>query len=1084
MIVLHIAYINHLSYLWGEASAAGGGIPEPGNPEMHPSDLGEEGIRRAVKKCAAGVKVYKKNLSRQYMRLPARQGVPFPSTPLLGREAPRRGKRQVQAFGVTALQLSLEDVLEVAAASRRQAPGILFGPSWEWTRAALMQSINMDIKQNYLPSLLDCGYHFEARWLPLPDEEDEAAWRELTLALPAECRAMADSPRDIPYSAEVTVERVLDYWTDRMARMAWRTEGAEEAEGAEGADGRDVRGGRRKTAGTATNIHDAWLQALVSRDGVLRWPEQRAALAFARDLENWRRMTVTMSRSPYRFCMRLNEPAASDAMPGNNDAKPGNNDAMPGKSAAKLERGAAKPLKSAGKTSKSDNGSWRVEYLIQSKKDASLLIPIADAMKARSPGRKALGATLPEMNEFVLTVLGQAAGYSEGVSGSLRVPGSTGFELDHGGAFHFLTSEVPALQDLGITLMLPAWWLDGGKIAKPALRIKAASPKMKAKAQLSLEALVDYDVRLALGGMELSVEEIKALARLKEPLVQVRGQWMLVDQQQLARALAFLEKGLQMRISARQALTMGLNAESGWPGLPGMSGLPVESVDLDGWLGQLAEQLQGRQELQELPPPAGFRGDLRPYQKRGYTWLDFQRRWGLGACLADDMGLGKTIQALAIIQKEREAGESRPVLLVCPTSVVNNWKKEAERFTPDLPMLVHHGSDRRKMEHFKQAASHQAIVVSTYSLLQKDIAFIQDIHWAGVILDEAQNIKNPETRQARAARALQADYRVALTGTPVENHAGELWSLMEFLNPGLLGSQGDFKNRYHRPIQIYNDEEAARRLKTVTGPFIMRRLKTDRSIISDLPDKVEIKEYCTLTREQASLYQAVVDDTLKKIESSEGIERKGLVLATLTRLKQVCNHPAHFMADGSPLPGRSGKLERLMEIMEQVLERGEKTLVFTQYAEMGAMLQTSLQEHFAREALFLHGGLSKKKRDEMVARFQGETRGPDIFILSLKAGGSGLNLVEASNVVHFDRWWNPAVENQATDRAFRIGQTRNVMVHKFIVAGTLEERIDEMMERKSALAGQIVGTGEKWLSELSNAEIRNLIALGPEARGE
>lgn len=1033
MIILHIAYVGSSSYLWGESSTAAGTEPasSPDGHLCHPHALGPDGLRRVLKKCAVEFKVYKKNLSQQYVYLPARQEVPFPSTTLLGWDMPRRGKRQIKAFAVTALHLSMEDVIEIAAASRKQAPGVQFGPSWDWTRAAVMQAINMDIKQNYLPALIDCGYHFEARWLPLPDEDDERGLRELAEALPAQCRAMVEAPFDVPFSAEALVEQVLENWTDCMARMAW----SEENHGG--------RASASRAARTASNIHDAWLQALVSRNGILHWPDLRAASAFARDLENWRRMTVTMTRSPYRFCMRL-----------------------------------AEPEETGSKASKPSKEKWRVEYLIQSKKDASLLIPLADVVKPRSPGRKALGASLPEITEFVLTALGQAAAFSEGVTASLKVPGPSGFELDNRGACHFLTDEVPALQDLGISLMLPSWWLDGGKAAQPVVRIKAASPKMKAKSRLSLDVLLDYDVQLSLGGLALDLKEIEALARLKEPLVRVRGQWMLVDQQQLAQALAFLEKGSRVKISARKALALSLDSEAGW------QGLPVESVKITGWLRDVAAQLQGAREVEELPEPAGLCGELRPYQVRGYSWLDFQRRWGLGACLADDMGLGKTIQSLALIQKEREAGEERPVLLVCPTSVANNWKKEAERFTPELPVLVHHGSDRRKREHFKDAAGNHAIVVSTYNLLQKDIEFMQDIHWAGVILDEAQNIKNPETRQARAARALQSDYRVALTGTPVENHAGELWALMDFLNPGLLGSQSDFKKRYHRPIQLYQDQEATRRLKAVTGPFIMRREKTDRSIIGDLPDKVEIKEYCTLTREQASLYQAVVDDTLKKIESSEGIERKGLVLATLTRLKQVCNHPAQFLADGSPLPGRSGKLERLLDITGQILERREKTLVFTQYAEMGAMLQNCLQEHFAREALFLHGGVSKKKRDEMVARFQGESRGPDIFILSLKAGGSGLNLVEASNVVHYDRWWNPAVENQATDRAFRIGQTRNVMVHKFIVAGTLEERIDEMIERKSALAGQIVGSGEKWLSELSNAEIRSLIALGPEARGE
>jgi SNF2 family DNA or RNA helicase len=353
-----------------------------------------------------------------------------------------------------------------------------------------------------------------------------------------------------------------------------------------------------------------------------------------------------------------------------------------------------------------------------------------------------------------------------------------------------------------------------------------------------------------------------------------------------------------------------------------------------------------------------------------------------------------------------------------------------------------------------------------------------------VILDEAQNIKNPETKQAQAARALTADYRITLTGTPVENHVGDLWSIIEFLNPGFLGTQTDFKRTFFVPIQANRDPEAVGRLKRLTGPFILRRLKTDKTIIADLPEKLEMKVFCTLTKEQASLYAAVVQDALPTLEEAEGVQRRGIILAILSKLKQVCNHPAQFLGDNSALPGRSGKLARLTEMLEEIIVVGDRALVFSQFAEMGALLRRHLQETFGREVLFLHGGVPKPQRDRMVERFQAEGGGPQIFLLSLKAGGTGLNLTRANHVFHFDRWWNPAVENQATDRAFRIGQTKDVQVHKFLCVGTLEEKIDELIERKKEVAEQVVGTGEGWLTELSTAELKELFALRKEAVAE
>jgi SNF2 family DNA or RNA helicase len=413
-------------------------------------------------------------------------------------------------------------------------------------------------------------------------------------------------------------------------------------------------------------------------------------------------------------------------------------------------------------------------------------------------------------------------------------------------------------------------------------------------------------------------------------------------------------------------------------------------------------------------------------------------------------------------------------------SLVSNWQKEAERFAPSLRLYVHHGASRARDDELAAAVAGADLVITTYGTALRDLADLRELTWGRVVCDEAQAIKNSGARQAQAVRVIPAGTRLALTGTPVENHLAELWSIMDFCNPGLLGPAKTFRRRYQEPIEVRQDEDAGAALKRATGPFVLRRLKTDKTIISDLPDKLEMKVWCPLTPEQATLYQAVVDDMLARIEGSEGIERRGNVLATMTRLKQVCNHPAHLLRDGSKLAGRSGKLARLQELTEEIVAEGDKALVFTQYAEFGALLKPYLAAHLDRPVLWLHGGLPKARRDELVERFQSDDE-PLIFLLSLKAAGTGLNLTAANHVIHFDRWWNPAVEDQATDRAFRIGQSRNVQVRKFVCTGTLEEHIDETIERKKALAQRVVGTGEDWITELSTSELRELFALDPKA---
>jgi SNF2 family DNA or RNA helicase len=468
-------------------------------------------------------------------------------------------------------------------------------------------------------------------------------------------------------------------------------------------------------------------------------------------------------------------------------------------------------------------------------------------------------------------------------------------------------------------------------------------------------------------------------------------------------------------------------------------------------------------------------------------------RLGLGACLADDMGLGKTATVLALLQYEhltstQKTGKGKgrkaapgPTLVICPTSVAGNWARESERFTPELAVMMHHGATRSREATFEKLAAAADIVITTYALATRDRAVLAKVPWRRIVLDEAQNVKNPEAKQTKAVRSLSSPHKVALTGTPVENHLGELWSIMEILNPALLGSATSFRERFVIPIERFRDEEAAEQLRSLTRPFILRRLKTDRTIVPDLPEKMEMNELCTLTKEQVTLYQAVVDDMLRRIEEAEGITRKGLVLTAMLRLKQVCNHPAQFLSDGSALPGRSGKLERAAEILDEVLDSGERALVFTQFSAMGSLLVEYLSARFGCRISYLHGGVPRRQRDIMVAEFQDPETDIPMMVLSLKAGGTGLNLTAANHVIHFDRWWNPAVENQATDRAFRIGQRKDVLVRKLVCAGTLEDRIDQLIASKRDLAERVVGAGEGWLTELSTDDLADVLRLSAEA---
>jgi len=801
---------------------------------------------------------------------------------------------------------------------------------------------------------------------------------------------------------------------------------------------REALGGA-ETGADAGSAGQAWIDALAARDPRVRAPA--AALArLERALAEWARAAVEERRRPLRTCLRLVEPGdLAESSPPAGDA-------------------------------------WRLEFLLQPADDPSLLVPAERVWRSRGRALPELRRAGADPEETLLQDLGRALRLWPPMATALEAAEPAGLDLDARGAWEFLRVAAPSLREAGLGVLVPNWWKD--RSVRLGARLKAA-PRVEGGGGFGLEELVAFEWRIALGDEPLSLAELRRLARLKAPLVRLRGRWVELGPEEVQAALDLMRRKAGGTMTAAEALRVGLGIA------PSPSGLPVVGLEAEGWLGELLRTDRDTR-LEPVAAPAGFSGTLRPYQERGLSWLAFLDRLGLGACLADDMGLGKTIQLLALLVREREAGAAAPLgptLLVCPMSLVGNWQREAARFAPGLKVYVHHGTERHAGRAFEKALRAHDLVITTYGLVAREAEALAAVEFGRVVLDEAQNVKNSGTRQARAVRALRAARRVALTGTPVENRLSELWSILDALNPGLLGSANDFQVRFARPIERFHDARPAETLRRLTGPFILRRLKTDRTIIADLPEKLEMKVFCNLTREQATLYQAVVEDLMRELERAEGMKRKGIVLASLTRLKQVCNHPAHFLGDGSELPGRSGKLARVEELFEEALAEGERALVFTQFAEMGALLQRHLEDRLRREVLFLHGGTARRAREEMVARFQAAD-GPGVFLLSLKAGGTGLNLTAATHVIHFDRWWNPAVEDQATDRAFRIGQTRNVQVRKLVCVGTLEERIDRMIEEKKDLAARIVGSGEAWLTELSTARLREIVALSADAVAE
>ncbi|MFF2118046.1 SNF2-related protein [Kitasatospora sp. NPDC058184] len=808
-------------------------------------------------------------------------------------------------------------------------------------------------------------------------------------------------------------------------------------------------------------VAERWLHALTTPDGAIDGAPAGEVAELRRRLGAWYAAAEPVDPA-LRLCFRLVEPLGPDA--DDPEGRP-------------------------------SDDAWRLEFLLQAVDEPSLLVRAADLHEGGA-AHAALARKAADPVDVLVAELARAAHRWPALDGLRHRSRPSALPLDRAGALDFLRTAAPALAEGGFGVLLPAWWRRRPRLG---LALRATTPPapgtLAVTSQVDRDAVVAFRWQAALGpeGEPLTERELAELAAAKQGLVRVRGTWLEADPAQIAAALAFLADRRDGVLAATELLRLALDPDAT------VAGLPVTSVRADGPLGDLLAGRGGGAVAPELPPD--FRAELRPYQERGLAWLRTMSGLGLGAVLADDMGLGKTVQTLALLAaekasekvpgrasgkvpgrasgkaSERPGDAAGPTLLVCPMSLVGNWQREAERFAPGLRRYVHHGAGRLGAEQLAEAVGGVDLVITTYGLVQRDLAALRAIRWRRVVADEAQHIKNTGTAQSRAIRSLPVTrHRIALTGTPVENRLAELHAVLDFANPGLLGPAERFKERYAIPVELHRNPERTAELLRRTAPFVLRRVKSDPAVAAELPAKQEMTVWCNLTAEQAGLYQAVVADLLRRVEGIRGVERRGTVLASIGKLKQVCNHPAQLLHDGSAVAGRSGKVARLAELLEEALAEGDRTLVFTQYAEFGAMLRPYLERRLGEEVLYLHGGLARARREELVDRFQSPD-GPRVFLLSLRAGGTGLNLTAANQVIHLDRWWNPAVEEQATDRAFRIGQRRDVQVRRLVCVGTVEERIDELLTAKRSLAEAVVGEGERWLTDLPVDALRELVAL-------
>lgn len=726
------------------------------------------------------------------------------------------------------------------------------------------------------------------------------------------------------------------------------------------------------------------------------------------------------------------------------------------------------------------SGDWLFIPGLVPNDEPNLFINAREVWTCEGPHLEYGNRVYPEAQERLAAGLALAAETLPMLSEGVPLGSPVQYRLSEQQAMDLLEYDATKLEHAGFAVMLPEWWYKPAPVTIEVVYDEERPPRGGvSESPLGLEAMLQYTSRIRLFSLDAGLEELSQLLQSEAPAFVFRGRWFRLtgrERKALERFATKPESGLLTAAEAMQELLddSGTETRAGYGGFP-----TVRTVR-----GKLRVMLEGIKTVrfgELLPQPDAFCGVLRDYQQRGFTWLVKLRELGLGACLADDMGLGKTAQWIAYTLYLRQTGQlKKPMLLLCPTSVLGNWQRELERFAPDLRVYMHYGANRAKGEPFTKEASDHDIVLTTYTTALRDRKWIEARSWDSVTLDEAQYIKNSGTQLTRFVRTLDAGHRLAMTGTPIENRLSELWSIMSYINPGLLGSERAFRSAFVQPIERLGDDDAAAKLSTIIKPFLLRRLKTDSAVITDLPEKLELTSYCTLSKQQAELYDECMEELFAALRHAAGMTRRGLILSAITKLKQICNDPSHALKERAIISGRSEKLTRLEELLAESIEAGDKAIVFTQFAAWAAMLKPYLSEKLQCGIGLLIGRTPRTERERTVRHFQEDEDGPKVLLVSLKAGGFGLNLTRASRVIHYDRWWNPAVERQATDRAYRIGQRRDVEVWKLIAKGTLEEAIDRLLQEKERLSEHIIGQGDRWLTEYGDEELKELLALRQE----
>ncbi len=1001
--------------------------------------------------------------SRVELRLPAQGGAVLPSARLAhasgmaladrGADGLRNVTLETVAIEPELVPALLEGIQEHAAETTGE-DGLLLGRTVDYALLVARFARRLQAQQRFVPALRQGSTgELDGSWQAwFADEQSAEDAGTLVSAMPPAVRSVVDTRSHDPAGI---FDDMMTALVNAGCRRALIDDNLPEV-----IDGRDP-----------SDPSVAWLSGLLGERETVEAADRRGLI---RDVRNWiGRLEERGSSTEWRLCLRLNEPLLLPKKPDEVGERP-----------AIVEPADA---------------TWALSFHLQPIGAEDLLLDAADIWLLSSESVTIEGRRLDSPQELLLAELGRASRLYKRLEKALDETEPVDVELKTNEAYEFLREIRPLLREQGFGVIEPGWF--GSTTSRLGAKllldsdpmddsIDAGAPSVAGAAKLGLDALVGYQWQIAVGDVTLTLKEFEELAKRKTPLVQINGKWVEIRPEDVEAAIKFVRENPGGEMSVGEAIRMAFGADAR------TSGLHVTGLETTGWLADVFGGSAAGEALPILDQPNEFHGTLRPYQLRGYSWLSFLERFGFGACLADDMGLGKTIQLLAILAGERQEAKAKghdrvlPTLLVVPTSVVGNWVRETHRFCPQLEVMVHHGPARLTGTEFINHVAKTDFVVTTYALANRDQELFSTIEWGRLVLDEAQFIKNPAAKQAQAVRGLRARSRIALTGTPVENRLSELWSIMDFLNPGYLGSPGGFRKKFAVPIEKYRDDAKSVQLRSLVRPFVLRRLKSDPKVVGDLPPKVESREYCYLTTEQAELYEQTVKKMLSDVDATEGIRRRGIVLSALVKLKQICNHPAQALKEvvkgqtTPPSAARSGKTTRLIEMLDEILSAGDQALIFSQFRQMGHLLASTLRHALDREVLFLHGGTPRLQRQKLVDEFQKADGTSPIMLVSLRAGGVGLNLTAANHVFHFDRWWNPAVENQATDRAYRIGQMRTVQVHKFVCRGTLEERIDEMLETKSQLAEQIVGAGEQWLTELDTDALRDLLTLRGDAIGE